>query len=54
MYKKSPADLVLNGSGMLTINANYNNGIQSKDDLRILEGSYSVNSIDDGLAARTK
>ncbi|MCI5700610.1 MAG: carbohydrate-binding domain-containing protein [Lachnospiraceae bacterium] len=50
----SKADLVLNGSGMLTINANYNNGIQSKDDLRILEGSYSVNSIDDGLVGKDK
>ncbi|MEE1195886.1 MAG: carbohydrate-binding domain-containing protein [Lachnospiraceae bacterium] len=50
----SKADLVFNGTGTLTVQANYNNGIQSKDDLRIMEGVYNITSADDGLVGKDK
>lgn len=48
----SKDDLTINGSGALTIEANYNNGIQSKDDLKIVSGIIDVTSIDDGLVGK--
>ncbi|MDD3339974.1 MAG: carbohydrate-binding domain-containing protein [Lachnospiraceae bacterium] len=48
----SKADLVCNGAGTLRVTANVNNGIQSKDDLRIIEGTYVVESADDGLVGK--
>ena len=50
----SKADLVFNGTGTLTVQANYNNGIQSKDNLRIMEGVYNITSADDGLVGKDK
>lgn len=50
----SKADLVFNGTGVLTVEANCNNGIQSKDDLRIMEGVYHVTSADDGVVGKDK
>ena len=38
----SKDDLIINGSGRLTVNGNFNNGIQSKDDLHIQSGIISV------------
>lgn len=46
------ADLVINGEGSLQINALYNDGIKSHDDLRILGGNISVVSEDDALVAK--
>lgn len=40
----SKADLILNGSGTLDLTANYKNGIQSKDDLVIIDGTYNITS----------
>lgn len=50
----SKADLVLNGAGTLVVNANYDNGIQSKDDLRIINGTYVINAADDGIVGRDR
>jgi len=38
----SKDDLIINGSGSLSVNGNFNNGIQSKDDLHIQNGVISV------------
>lgn len=48
----SKDDLTINGSGSLTVNANYNNGIQSKDDLKITGGNITVNAVNDGIRGR--
>lgn len=48
----SKADLTINGSGTLNVNANYNNAIQSKDTLKILGGNVTINSVDDGIIGK--
>ena len=48
----SKDDLTINGNGSLAVNANYNNGIQSKDDLKITGGTVTVNAVNDGLKGR--
>lgn len=48
----SKADLVINGSGSLTVNANYNDGITSKDDLYVLNTNITVTSKDDGIIGK--
>lgn len=48
----SEADLVINGSGTLNVEANYNNGILTKDDLMIFDVTLSVTSVDDGIIGR--
>lgn len=48
----SKDDLTINGTGKLTVNANYNNGITSKDDLKITGGTIIVKSADDGLMGK--
>ena len=45
-------DLTINGDGSLTVEANYNNGIQSKDDLIIVSGNINVSAINDGIKGR--
>ncbi len=45
-------DLTINGNGSLTVNANYNNGIASKDDLKIVSGNITVNAINDGIKGK--
>lgn len=45
-------DLTINGTGSLTVNANYNNGITSKDDLKITGGTIVVNAVNDGVKGR--
>lgn len=42
-------DLTIKGDGALTVNANYNNGIVSKDELKITGGVITVNAVNDGL-----
>ena len=46
----SKDDLVLNGLGTLTVNST-DNGITSKDDLKITGGTYVINSASDALEA---
>lgn len=48
----SKDDLTINGSGSLIVEANYNNGIQSKDDLKIVSGNINVTAQDDGLVGK--
>jgi len=48
----SKDDLTINGNGSLTVNANYNNGIQGKDDLKITGGTIVVNAVNDGIKGR--
>ncbi len=45
-------DLTINGSGALTVKANYNNGIASKDDLKITGGAITVTAVNDGIKGR--
>lgn len=45
-------DLTINGAGELTVNANYKNGITSKDDLKITGGVITVNAANDGIVGR--
>jgi hypothetical protein len=40
----SKDDLTINGNGSLIVNANYNNGIASKDDLKITSGAITANA----------
>ncbi len=48
----SKDDLTLNGTGALTVNGNYQNGILSKDDLVITGGTYTVTAKNDALRGR--
>ncbi len=48
----SKDDLVIDGEGALTVNANYNNGIASKDDLKIKGGVITVNAVNDGIRGK--
>lgn len=47
LYSKS--DLIIAGGGQLTVNANYNNGITSKDTLKIETASIIVNAKNHGI-----
>lgn len=48
----SKADLTFNGAGQLTVTGNYNEGITSKDDLKIISGSINVKAADDGIKGK--
>lgn len=48
----SKDDLIFIGEGSLTVNANFNNGITSKDDLKIEGGNINVNSKSDGVRGK--
>ena len=50
VYSKD--DLCINGSGTLNVSANYKTGIQSKDDLRIINGNITVNATGDGIKGK--
>src|SRR5574344_1981485 len=43
----SKDDLIFEGNGTLNINANYEDGIVSKDDLTFKSGTYNITSKDD-------
>lgn len=45
----SETDLSINGTGTLTINALYNDGINCRDDLKLVDGTYIINAVDDGI-----
>ena len=42
-------DLTINGSGSLTITANYKHGIDANDDLIITGGTIAINAVTDGI-----
>ena len=48
----SKEDLTINGTGSLTVTGRYNNGIASKDDLVIVDGSITVNAAHDGIRGK--
>lgn len=50
IYSKS--DLTINGNGSLVVNANYNNGIQCQDDLKITGGNITVNAVNEGIQGK--
>lgn len=50
IYSKD--DLILSGKGTLKINANYKDGIVSKDDLKVTSGTYIINAKDDGIRGK--
>ena len=52
IYSKS--DLIFNGTGKLKVNANHADAIVSKDDLRIVSGTYVINAVDDGIVGKDR
>ncbi|MFM9278586.1 carbohydrate-binding domain-containing protein [Paenibacillus jiagnxiensis] len=48
----SKADLTMNGTGSLSVTANYNDGITGKDDLKIMSGTISIQAVDDGIVGK--
>lgn len=48
----SKDDLTINGGGTLTVNANYDNGIKSKDDLRIIGATLDVTAVNNAIVGR--
>ncbi|MDN4494345.1 carbohydrate-binding domain-containing protein [Ureibacillus aquaedulcis] len=48
----SKDDLTINGDGTLIVNGNYNNGIASKDELKVTGGTIQIKAADDGLMGR--
>ncbi|HRU99891.1 MAG TPA: carbohydrate-binding domain-containing protein [Ruminococcus sp.] len=48
----SQDSITINGSGSLTVNGNYKNGIQSKDDIVITGGNITVESTGDGIKGK--
>ena len=48
----SKDDLTINGEGALTVYANFNNGIQCKDDLEISGGTISVTAAHNGIKGK--
>ena len=48
----SKDDLSIFGSGALIIDANYNDGISSKDGLVINSGTITINAVDDGIRGK--
>ncbi len=48
----SKDDLVITGTGKLVVNGNFNNGIASKDDLKIAGGDITVNAANNGLKGK--
>jgi hypothetical protein len=48
----SMADLTIAGSGSLTVDGNYNDGISSKDGLVLAAGTVTVDAADDGIVGK--
>lgn len=48
----SKDDMTIIGTGKLTVNANYNNGIASNDDLKIQSGNIIVNAKNNGIKGK--
>ena len=45
-------DLTINGSGALTVESAYLDGINCRDSLRIVDGQITVNAVDDGIVGK--
>lgn len=48
----STSDLRINGTGTLTVNGKYNDGITSKDDVEITQATLIINAADDGIVGK--
>ena len=48
----SKVDLTISGSGSLSVQGNYNDGIAGKDELVIAGGAISVKAVDDGIRGK--
>ena len=48
----SKSDLKISGNGSLTVNANFNNGIASKDSLKIRSGNITVTAANNGIKGK--
>jgi len=48
----SKCDLTINGTGTLTVNAGFNNGIGTKDDLVIVSGNFKIDAVNHGIRGR--
>ncbi|HBL73736.1 MAG: hypothetical protein A2W90_13015 [Bacteroidetes bacterium GWF2_42_66] len=48
----SASDLTIYGNGSLTVDANYNDGIVSKDGLIIKSGTITIDAVDDGIRGK--
>lgn len=48
----SSDDLMFQGAGTLTLKANFQDGIVSKDDLDFFGGEYNISSVDDGIRGK--
>lgn len=48
----SKDDMTINGTGKLTVEGNYNNGIASKDKLKITGGTFDIHAEDDAVMGR--
>lgn len=48
----SKDDLIIGGDGKLVIDANYVDGIVSKDNLKIISGELEIESVDDGIRGK--
>jgi hypothetical protein len=48
----SKADLSISGTGSLSIEANYNDGIGAKDGLVIHNGNFTINAVDDAIRGK--
>ncbi|SEM55795.1 carbohydrate-binding domain-containing protein [Paenibacillus sp. OV219] len=48
----SKGDLTFNGKGKLSVQGSAKDGITSKDDLKIMSGTFEVKSADDGIVGR--
>ena len=48
----SKADLTINGSGELQVNASYKNGIQSKDKLKLLDANLQISAANDAVKGK--
>lgn len=45
-------DLTINGSGTLIVNGAYQDGIKTKDTLKLMEGTYEITVVDDGIIGK--
>lgn len=48
----SKDDLTFAGTGSLVVKGNYGDGIRSKDDLAIVDGTYEIEAVKDGLQGK--
>lgn len=48
----STSDLTFNGTGELIISANYNHGIYSKDDLRLIDVNITIDAVNDAIKGK--